>query len=238
MLKFVCSPLIRTVFFTLFIFATSVKPAVKADGEEQALAPPPQQAGKWALQFGITSNFTLGSLDGSMISIKRQYSKRAAIRLGLDIKSSVSNSTSEQVRMDTTQSEQAEERREHSIYLNSYYMHYSKRNVNMIPYIGLGPKFSYSNTSTTTEVKPFSTDRNIRNRNQWSIGLAGVMGVEWVLTGSIGLIAEYHISAYYDHMLQEDLRKDNSITTAGNIRNIDTYQFQSGPIRFGVSVYF
>ena len=37
----------------------------------------------WAIQFGISSNFTLTNFDGMALSVKRQFSKNLALRFGV-----------------------------------------------------------------------------------------------------------------------------------------------------------
>jgi hypothetical protein len=50
--------------------------------------------GVWAMQFGISSNFTLTSFQGSTLALKYQLSDRDAIRGGITINGSTSNGNS------------------------------------------------------------------------------------------------------------------------------------------------
>ena len=58
--------------------------------------------GKFALQFRITDNFSLSNFQGTILSGKYHFSKRDAIRLGISLSLSSSDSETELNRLDTT----------------------------------------------------------------------------------------------------------------------------------------
>jgi len=75
----------------------------------------------------------------------------------------------------------------------------------------------------------------------WSLGLTGLVGVEWFVSKSISLHAEYRISLGYSQEKREYNRTTISQTGKSYITGNETIKFRqlsSDGVRFGLSVYF
>ena len=77
---------------SLFLFG-----AFSTQAQEQAAEINSLKAGVWALQFGISSNFTLSSFQGTTISAKYQTSTTNAWRAGITLNGSTASDTRLQV---------------------------------------------------------------------------------------------------------------------------------------------
>lgn len=179
---------------------------------------------RWALQFQITNNFTLGDFQGSVISAKRQFSERRAFRFGAAVSSSFRNRTDEGIA-----GEQSRDRNTHFIRLNAQFVRYPVTERALKMYWGVGPTARFGRSKQ----EPGSGGTETR---QWTVagGAEGRLGVEWFVQSQISLTAEYGAGLEYErHVQTTDLEGDRE-------QKLTETRFALGarPVRFGVSVYF
>jgi hypothetical protein len=215
------------------------------------------KAGAWAIQFGITSNFTLTSFQGTTLSMKYQLSDRDAIRGGITINGSTSNgnnSTSESM-ADTNNAGSGSGTNSADGANVSFvieYLRYVNPSGPVHFYLGIGPSVSYSYSHSSTynsnlmnidpEISEQSTNRS--NSHQWGIGVIGVAGVEWFACQWLSIRAEYSDGIQYQWRSTTSTN-DNSYTnnyyTNSHIDNSGTtegWSVSSSGVSFGLSVYW
>jgi hypothetical protein len=171
------------------------------------------KAGAWAMQFGISNNFTLTSFQGSTFSIKYQLSDMAAIRGGISISTSSNNGNGTSFgtadssfgSLPTNNSSSSQ-----GISFNLQYLWYMNPSGPIHFFIGFGPSVSYSNSQNNSAIANlgYSQNNNIvvyylynetqsSSTTQWGAGVTGSVGVEWFLSQWFSLRAEYGESLQY-----------------------------------------
>ncbi len=193
----------------------------------------PLQKGAWAIQFGITSDFTLNSFSGGIMSMKRHFSSRSALRGGLSGSLESLDGVSQWSDPDTTASEDTD-RDAAGLGIELQYLYYSRPINGLSLYWGTGPSYR-----TNRDESGYSADgrESRRTRHQWSLGLLNSLGVEWFPAKFVGIHAEYGLALEYVSQSTED----NYLTELGRaLRNseLDGWRVDDRPVRFGVSVYF
>jgi hypothetical protein len=210
--------------------------------------------GAWALQFGISSNFTLTSFQGSTFSVKYQLSEKNAIRGGISVSGSTStgNSTTSGMVADTSigtfpgrNSSSAQ-----SVSLISQYLWYMNPSGPVHIYIGLGPTVSYSYSQNSPENIStgsngyFSRAVNSSSSTQWATGLIGSIGVEWFPCYWLSLRGEYGESIQYQWRSVSSMTDYSSTdpsyvpTHYESSTKYKNWVLNSNSISFGLSVYW
>ncbi|SYZ72369.1 exported hypothetical protein [Candidatus Zixiibacteriota bacterium] len=206
--------------------------------------------GAWALQFAIINDFQLRDFQGGTISIKRQCSESRAIRLGLTLNESSSQSHSgtanfeESYKLGENFIDQNYDGQAVSLYLQ--YILYPSTGSNIHPYWGLGPHLGYSrdkrvaHSRTIASYDPIERETISDNVVQtWTAGLSTVMGVEWFAGKNVSLLAEYGILADYNW----NHRTMSEIYYPGAQQRITegkghSFSFSGTAVKFGLSAYF
>jgi len=215
-----------------------------------ALAP-----GSWSVQFSVQPNFTLGSYSGSTLSLKRHLASGNALRLGLSLGFNRGGDDFADVNADTfitnTQAAQSDINSV-SIGVGAYYLWYSGRAAPIHAYWGVGPSMSWSRghddriqsyTYTYTGQPPSAgtSVEEITSRT-WQVGVAGALGVEWLVARRVGVFAEYGSSLGYN-----DTKFTRSRTTTSTVsppstgetrRDANFWGFSGSGGRLGVSAYY
>ncbi len=129
----------------------------------------------WALQFSIEPNFTLGSFDGSMLSIQRYRTAQRAWRAGIFLSTSLIDTDTEQnilvTRTETSSSETTTEaiksetnrlQQANGIGGQFQWIRYSNRpqraRQTMHGYVGIGPSFAFNRGRYEHEVDRVEDD--------------------------------------------------------------------------------
>jgi hypothetical protein len=191
--------------------------------------------GKFALQFQITDNFTLSSFQGTVISGKYHFSKRDAIRLGLEIILGDSESETIVNNLDTNTVDQSvEDTNNFGFTINSQYIHYIRGTDDISLFGGIGPYFRYYKSTRNREliVDEIKTLSESENEN-YSIGLDLLVGVEWWFHKYMSLSAEYGLKFFYlfsKSNFKDDFREAES--------EQKSYNISGNHINFGITVYF
>jgi hypothetical protein len=214
--------------------------------------------GTWAMQFGITSNFTLTSFQGTTLALKYQLSDRDAIRGGITISGSTSDGNTSVLGSvaDTSYGAVPENSLTDAANVSFVvqYLRYINPNGPVHFYLGLGPSvsYSYSHSSSDNSVLNNASTHGYwvrtvsrSNSHQWGTGGAGVAGVEWFAVQWLSIRAEYSESIQYQWRSTTSMsdnssssypkyipiHTDNSGTTKG-------WTLSSSGVSFGLSVYW
>ena len=207
--------LIISLVFIVSVFTVSGS----ALGEEEKSS---LEEHKWALQFGIQENLTLGSFHNGNISFKRQLSPKSAIRFGISIHYSY----------------RSDRRTTHKYYndLSVVYQRYINPRSRAKFYWGIGPylMFSYYYTHDSNDTAYVEAIEK-----QFGAGAVGIGGIEWFATSSISFHAEYNINLIYRWM--GDTRERGEAGSDPDVVSYSSALIDFGnlsSVRFGISVYF
>ena len=167
----------------------------------------------FALQFQV-NGFYLQQFQGSNLSCKYHVSHNSAWRLGVGISASADLSNKFN-NVALTKNEYQ------SINLAIQYIRYVKTVDDISLYLGSGPNYTryyrkYDNWQ----------DRN----NSWSLGISGIVGMEWFFNSSMSMSGEYGILLSYNN--------SKSVDSDGNTSDSQTINVGSGnQFKIGLSVY-
>lgn len=243
----------KKVFFILFTFLFYF--SGQALGQTQDSVSLKQ--GSWALQFGIGSNFTLTTFQGTTLGAKYQLSDESAIRGGITLNgntnsgpASYSGSIADSdagIVPGSTSSKSA------NITFVLQYIWYMNPKGNVHLYAGVGPLVSYSyyNNARNSSSLGFSnnilywTNIHTDDKNtQWGIGGTAVLGVEWFAFNWLSLHADYNENIQYQW------RSSSSNNSAESTLNTSPYPYSnsssssttgwalnSGGVGFGLNIY-
>ncbi len=202
--------------------------------------------GKWALQFGISRNFTLNSFQGATFSGKYHFTNNSALRIGITVfgHSTKSNNNKNNYNADTLYSSSKEEStvNDNWISIQFQYLYYAKMTNSISAYFGAGVQSSrrfVSQYSNTEEI--YMSDENFSYRSKelsaYGLGADILIGVEWFVRSNIGILAEYSSGFNYEHRESEAPKNKNDAEYYYENKS-DTYSFSPHGVKFGVSIYF
>lgn len=201
------------------------------------------ERGTYALQFQITSNFTLRHFQGSLISFKRHFSENQALRVGIN--SSFDIEETEQINADESFVSNGSDASSLSLSLHTQYLQYSDTPMNTIKlYYGAGPTGQYAHSSVVQlQEQLFNGETRhreiVQSSTEWSAGITGSLGVEWFASKQISILAEYNSTISYvtGRNITEVVFFDPQDEPYKDRVEFSGYKFFPGGIRFGLSVY-
>lgn len=197
------------------------------------------KAGAWALQFQITQDFTLKDFQGMLISAKRHYSKGKAIRFGIGLSASLTDSDDwyRSFQNDTIVggANSELENNGQSVDLIGQYVIYRPTDAKASFYFGGGLVGSYSRSKSNSASS--SGSRNSQTTQNFAIGLSGVFGAEWFATKNIGLLAEYGVTLKYN-WTRSNYKSSSGIFSNTGVRIQRTIGINPAIVKLGLSVYF
>lgn len=217
------APMIRTIasarpvqaFAALCILVLVTCPPAFAQSDDA-----PDIEDRWALQFGVTQNFTLNDFQGTLISAKKQYSGRRAFRVGLGFNASIINSTN-----DGTDTARETDQNNQSINATAQWIRYLLPESDLRAYWGGGPEVTFGRVAISRDTEGTDT-----SRLSLGGGATGVLGAEWFVHARISLSAEYRAELVYRWSREEQGESSS---------NTEHRLFLGGQgVLFGVSVYF
>ena len=229
----------------LLLSSQEIFPQTKSDSIRNSL-----EKGSWSLQFQISDNFTLTTFQGSNISAKKHISDKSTLRFGLGLTAIVADRhyESEEINSYNRSSEDGVEDTFTQININCYYLYYADPRKKINLYFGAGPIFGYSNYDQTDMGNDVQQDtifietKNTRKTDGYSIGMHGLIGVEWFARKEISIHSEYGSSFSYRKDKSESILVRNSSQYGEEERSTKseagTYEFRSNGVVFGISVYF
>jgi len=216
----------------------------------------------WALQFGIASNFTLTSFQGSVLSIKRQLNSHEAIQLGiggsLANQNSTSNSSSRNELIDTLTygNSGSGTNTGGSVQVNLQYVYYLNPDADVNIYVGVGPTIGYSRTIYKYDYIPvppappdsvyiYYPSSNNQSYRSWNAGVTGMLGAECFILKFLSVHAQYRLNITYNEsnstyssngVSYSNTRFFNS--SASSQSKSHGWQLNPNSVLFGLSVYF
>jgi hypothetical protein len=172
------------------------------------------------MDFGISSNFTLSTFQGTTISIGKFISDHQKYRIGIStsVNSNSADQNADSFTADTlvSRSKQNSETDSYSLQLSFQYLTYATPNAHTSFYFGIGPfggiGWDKNNNGSTNYYVNTSQDRTNSNssRTNYSIGILGSLGVEWFFSENISLHAEYGLAATYIWSKNESTNKNGT----------------------------
>jgi len=200
----------------------------------------------WAIQFQINNNFTLGTFQGSFLSVLRRISPTSAWRLGIGLGFTTNDNdqNNHQVPDTTYRYSDNHTNSSQNIYVVFHYVKYFNIEGEVNVYMGIGPAVNFSNHRDDVENNTFkdsllSGQKTITDSHSSSIGANGSFGVEWYATRSISLVAEYGATLNYtwgsSSSNQTYLHYDPAIHSESTSHS---FNLTSMGVKFGLSAYF
>jgi opacity protein-like surface antigen len=165
------------------------------------------QGHPWTMDFGVKSNLTLSTFQGTAISLGKFISNYQKYRMGISTNLRVNsgdqdgNSTNADTLYSLNSGDVEDEN--YSIQLTFQYITYTAPNGLTSIYFGIGPTigiswFKQSSNSSSTYVSSYqSLDGRSSTSKEYSIGFLGSCGVEWFLSEHISIHAEYGLALQY-----------------------------------------
>jgi len=216
------------------------------------------KAGAWALQFGITSNFTLTSFQGTTISTKYHFSDRDAIRGGMTINGSTTNGNNSvfgwvgDTSYGSVPGNSSTDAANVSFILQ--YLRYMNPNGPVHFYFGLGPSVSYTYSHSSSDKSSLYTSNfqgywvrtvTTSSSTQWAIGWTCVVGVEWFACQWLSIRAEYSEGIQHQWGSTSSTSDATSLTypkyVPSHTNNPGTtkgWVLNSSGVSFGLSIYW
>jgi hypothetical protein len=195
---------------------------------------------KYALQFEISNYFTLRSFQGSVISLKRNFSDKTALRIGISITGEVRDIDDRLYRPQNDSTITRDMRNDDllDVEFSSQLIFYPVRNEIRV-FVGSGPIIHYGSSKDVREYQIPERDDTSMEIKVWSFGLSFPFGVEWYFKKNMSISAEYGFIITYEWYNSENWREN--LTLNGNdVRDINENIFRvaSSSVLFGLSVYF
>jgi hypothetical protein len=189
---------------------TAAQASGPAEGDT-TLIHPSLAAGSWALQFGVSQNFTLQAFEGSVISGQYHFTRSTALRVGVD--GSFSHSKRGDPSEYSSKSLDFDLRVEYLVYLNP--------DRDVLFYVGGGPAFEYrfyrnQDSRSSTSSKYLTYGAGVR------------VGAEWFAVSWLSLHAEYGVRAGYQRQLH---------TGGGSPSDYTNWNIYPATGGFGLSIY-
>ncbi|MBS1494688.1 MAG: hypothetical protein JST55_14330 [Bacteroidetes bacterium] len=229
----------------IFLFLINFKQAISQNVSETEITKKNDnvknslEKNKWALQFTIDQNFTLSNFEGSIASVKKQFSPNRALRLGLSVEFGHSNQElNKRSLVDTTQPEFSKYT-DFSVFIYPTYLFYINPSSEVNVYFGTG--ITTGGSYYWRESEQNLTEGGVYyawNRTySYGGGLTGTVGVEFFPMKSFSIIAEYFVSLQYSHNVEKSVY---DVPHQYEVREstYDEYQFFGKRVNFGLSVYF
>jgi len=244
----------RIFLFAVFIITLSFTcKAQNQNSDSTAL-----KCGTWALQFGISSNFTLTSFQGSTIGAKYQLSPSRAIRGGITLNGNTNNGPSSYSGSIGDSSAGTmpgnSSVKSATISFVTQYIWYMNPNGPVHFYAGFGPSvlYSYYHNSFNNPYlynngnsQVFWVKENYNYTNtQWAVGGAAAVGVEWFACRWLSLHADYNEVIQYQWNSSSSNRSYNASANSNYISNALSnsgsskgWTLNNSAVSFGLNVY-
>jgi hypothetical protein len=213
-------------FVSLLIVAASV---VHAEGNESRLP----VAGDQAILFGITQNFTLGTLEGTTIAWRKHRSDDIAWRFGLSLQTSWASLDREIDGGGTLIDSGTDDQTNIDVDLSAYRVHYLTMDDQARLYHGYGPTIGY--LRVRRELIDNNNEPDKSEQDDIFVGLSNIVGVEWFRWENVSLFAEYRATlGYTRHIVKNiDGRINRTVTSTSN-----NVALSSNGVRFGLAARF
>lgn len=200
------------ILIVLLVCLGLLNPSFGQDSTQNSL-----KRGKFALQFQLDGNFTLKPFQETSFSGKYLITDLSAIRAGIQFSNSVDVESKIDDKDTTKQSSL-------NIKINAQYIYYLSVVDDICLYTGSGLSYGrdlYTNGSYYEE------------QDSWSIGLSGIIGMEWFVKKNISLSGEYSLVLnYYDNYYKGP---DRNQIIERHIKKVSLSSYNQ--FKIGVSLY-
>jgi hypothetical protein len=233
--------MIKKFLFCLIAVALIALAVSPVSAKENSL-----KKGAWAIQFEIDDDFQPRSFKGSMLSIKKHYSRKSAWRLGVSMMINVDDlsRTNQSVSMGRTRKSADQiDSDDFSLDLTFQYLYYPSPRKQMNVFFGIGPHIGYLFSRDDRidydimydTLIIYGESRNLYEykSDKFVFGAAASMGVEWFFMKSASLMAEYGANLDFEFSSY-----DRKSETTDLDENHDRFRLFSTGVKFGLSVYF
>ncbi len=180
----------------------------------------------WALQFAITQDFTLSNFDGYMIAAKKQTSANRAWRFGAEVTGELGKDQRPEGVPTSTGGWRVTQ---FGIDLNLIRLTYPSSTSRAKFYYGFGPSMSFDYGQWKARTDPYAYIRE----TETGIGVMGLAGVEFFVTHSISLSAEYCLLFKYTYHDYKNINPYPVKSTSEDSR----LSLESRPVLFGLTAY-
>jgi opacity protein-like surface antigen len=203
------------------------------------------RAGRQAMEFAVTSSFTLSAFQGMLISYQRFLTDRRSLRLAAGLSLDVDNRSLDVEYEDIGAEESADLKGwDHSGTVKAQMLFYTG-NGPVLFYYGGGPKISYSDFHSESLIYGVGGDE-LQYRyygeddSSWLLGIQCAAGVQWTINERFALHAEYGLTARYQMTETETsyFRSDNPDLDEQTHTRLRSPGLTSDGVLFGLSVYF
>ncbi|MFO7444939.1 MAG: hypothetical protein R6W90_01175 [Ignavibacteriaceae bacterium] len=190
---------------------------------------------KYALQFQLSSNFTLSSFQGTTLSGKYHFPDNLALRVGLSVTAQNREGTGDLAYQDENYLKYpyADKSDAYGIDITVQLIKYFPVEKNWFIYAGGGPFISGNKENSKRD---FESDALADEETENKVSEAGVKfsgGVEWLVSSNIGIMAEYGFNISWG----SSKSKSYNYSTHRN-SDWDFFRIQTVPVKVGISVYF
>lgn len=190
----------------------------------------------YALSFGIGNNFQLSNFNMD-IAVKEVLDNQHQVRLFLSPRISTSNTENAQSGSSSTSEN---DNSNYSLGMGVDYLWQLAAKDEFIMYSGTGVIASYGNGGDNKNTTQFINGGSVSNETTspfWSVGLRGILGVEWRVSERVGIHSEYVAYGKYSWS-----KTENKTSGAGVVNPSTTTttskRFELGSyVLFGLSIY-
>lgn len=258
-MKFIVSCSIFALLFSLSFLSTGALARGTGSDTASTFVNSLTHAG-WAFEFGINSNFTLTSFQGTVLSVKRQLDSHDAVELGISgyLNNQDNGGSNHYNRGDTLTYgySQSGTNNYGNFQLNLRYIYYPNPGGRVNLFMGAGPTFGYyrsTNDINITAVIPQPPDPNLRvnypaspsqTQRSWNAGISAVAGVECFVLKYLSIHARYGFSLVYEKRdyntnYTYQVFQDGKLTTSRGSQSSNFHNWQVNPayVLFDLSVY-
>jgi hypothetical protein len=181
--------------------------------------------------FSIEPEFNLNSFEGATLSYKRHTSPSSAVRFGLGVVAAYADVESEREGVATDNSSNL------NTGLNGtmHFMTYTRRQTPVYLYYGIGPSIDAGYVRGTTDSGSDQTEVTNR-RLRAGVAVSAIVGVEWLATDWLGVVAEY--GSRFGYTYDRAWSEFESSSLPSTYQTFHLVGLTTVPVRFGISVYF
>jgi len=188
------------------------------------------RSGVWALQFDINGDLLSVDEFSGGVSLKRHFSAKSAVRLGIGLDGYTSSEEAENSLGDINDVD----RDAYEVYLEMLLQRYVNPGAPVNFYWGVGPyvSFFHTNSDNVTETQSSSSETD-----RLGVGARAMIGVEWFAAREISLHAEYTVvGGYFNAESTQSVSGPGSSSSSKD--ESDGWSFNTDGVRLGLSIYF
>jgi len=193
----------------------------------------------WAMQFEVNQDFDLSSFEGGTLSIMKKTSPGKSWRLGIDLDASTNNTDNLSIYNNTSTNTSESNNDRYSFAVSIHRVFDTDPSARLKLFYGFGPFGGYSySKSTNRSTSGSNWTVGFNKAKTWSVGVGGIMGVEWFFSENMSLLAEYGSSLGYRWNKSTRTTNYSTGTNRADEGTSKTWDFDAEAVKFGLSAYF